>query len=113
DLLAGGDYARLIKTLVKEKRVATRVDAGPGFPGDKYPNLFALYVVPAAGQDPAKVEQEVYAALDSVRARPFTAAELAGYKVRVKASKIESVESNGDLASALAMAQTLNGGWRE
>ncbi len=113
DLLAGGDYARLTKTLVKEKRVATRIEAGPGFPGEKYPNLFVLFVTPAAGQDPAKVEQDVYAALDEIRNKPFTAQELAGYKVRVKASKIESVERNSDLASALVTAQTLNGDWRE
>ena len=113
DLLAGGDYARLTKTLVKEKKVATRVDAGPGFPGEKYPSLFVLFVVPAAGQDPVKVEQEVYAAIDEVRARPFTAEELAGYKVRVKARKIGEVESNSDLASALVTAQTLQGDWRE
>ncbi len=113
DLLAGGDYARLIKTLVKQRRVATRVDAAPGFPGEKYPNLFTLFVVPAADQDPLKVEQDVYAALDSVRAHPFTAAELAGYKVRVKAAKIGEVEENDHLASALAMAQTLKGDWRE
>ena len=113
DLLAGGDYARLVKTLVKEKKIATRVDAGPGFPGEKYPSLFVLFVVPAAGQDPVKVEQEVYAALDEVRAKPFTPEELAGYKVRVKAQKIGSVESNSDLASALENAQTLRGDWRE
>lgn len=113
DLLAGGDYARLIKTLVKEKKIATRVDASPGFPGEKYPSLFVMFVVPAAGQDPAKVEQEVYAALDEVRAKPFTPEELAGYKVRVKAQKIGSVESNSDLASALVTAQTLKGDWRE
>ena len=113
DLLAGGDYSRLVKTLVKEKKIATRIDAGPGFPGQKYPSLFVLFVVPAAGQDPVKVEQEVYAALDGIRAKPFTAEELAGYKVRVKAQKISSVESNSDLASSLVTAQTLNGDWRE
>jgi predicted Zn-dependent peptidase len=69
--------------------------------------------VPAAGQDPAKVEQEAYAVLDGIRSKPFTNQELAGYKVRVKASKIAAVESNGDLASELANAQTLNGDWRE
>jgi len=113
DLLAGGDYARLIKTLVKEKRVATQIDSGPGFPGEKYPSLFVLFVTPAAGQDPMKVEQEVYAALDDVRKHPFTAEELEGYKVRVKAQRIASVEANADLASSLAQAQTLQGDWRE
>ena len=113
DLLAGGDYARLIKTLVKEKRIATQVDAGPGFPGQKYPSLFVLFVTPAAGQDPMVVEREVYAALDDVRRHPFTADELAGYKVRFKARQIAAVEGNADLASALADAQTLQGDWRE
>ena len=113
DLLAGGDYARLTKTLIKEQRIATRVDVEPGFPGDKYPGLMVLFVVPAAGQDPAKVEQAVYAALDSVRQHPFTPEELAGYKVRVKSSKIDAVEANSSLATELADAQTLQGDWRE
>jgi predicted Zn-dependent peptidase len=113
DLLVGGDYSRLIKTLVKEKKIATHIEGGPGFPAEKYPNLFWLFIVPAAGQDPAKVEQEAYAVLDGIRSKPFTSQELAGYKVRVKASKIAAVESNGDLASELANAQTLNGDWRE
>jgi len=114
DLLAGGDYSRLIKRLVKEKRVATRIDAGPGYPGEKYPNLFTLFVTPAAGQDPLKVEQEVYAALEEIETtKPFTNDELAGYKVRVKAQKIASVERNEDLANELAQAQTLYGDWRE
>ena len=113
DLLAGGDYARLTKSLVKEQKIATRIDVGTGFPGDKYPSLFVLFVVPAAGQEPAKVEQAVYAALDSVRRQPFTAAEIAGYKVRVKAAKIDAVEANSSLATELADAQTLRGDWRE
>ncbi len=113
DLLAGGDYARLIKTLVKEKRIAVRVDAGPGFPGEKYPNVFTLFVTPAAGQDAAAVEREVYAALEDIRKHPFTVEELEGYKVRVKAQKISAVEENSNLASELAQAQTLYGDWRE
>jgi predicted Zn-dependent peptidase len=113
DLLAGGDYARLIKTLVKEKKIATRVDAGAGYPGEKYPNLFTLVVTPAAGEDPVKVEQELYAALDDVARRPFTAAELEGYKVRVRANKISGVEGNAELASDLAQSQILYGDWRE
>ena len=113
DLLAGGDYSRLIKTLVKEKKVAVRVDAGPGFPGEKYPNLFTLFVTPAAGQDAATVERATYAALEDVRAHPFTVEEVEGYKVRVRAQKIDAVERNENLASELAQAQTLYGDWRE
>ena len=55
----------------------------------------------------------MYAALDEVRRKPFTADELAGYKVRVKAGRIFGVEANRALASDLANAQTLRGDWRE
>jgi predicted Zn-dependent peptidase len=46
-------------------------------------------------------------------AHPFTQEELNGYKVRVRAQKIGSVESNGDLAGELAQAQALYGDWRD
>jgi predicted Zn-dependent peptidase len=112
-LLAGGDYARLNKKLVKEKKIAVEVQASPGFPGQKYPNLFVLVVVPAAGQDPLAVEREVYAALDSVKTTGFTDEELDGYKVRTRASKIGTAESNSRLALDLAQTQTLYGDWHE
>ena len=44
---------------------------------------------------------------------PSTQEELDGYKVRVRAQKIGSVEDDGDLASGLAEAQSLYGDWRE
>ncbi|HET7226146.1 MAG TPA: pitrilysin family protein [Candidatus Eisenbacteria bacterium] len=114
DLLAGGDYARLNKKLVKHDKIATQVQAFTDFPGEKYPHQMGFFVVPAAGQDPAKVEQAVYAVLNDVEgAHPFTAEELAGYKVRVKADKIAAAEKNDDLASELAQAQTLYGDWHQ
>lgn len=112
-LLAGGDFARLNKRLVKEKKIAVQVQAGPGFPGQKYPNLFILVVVPAAGQDPLVVEKEVYEALDEVKASGFSAEELDGYKVRARAQKITAAESNSGLALQLAQSQILFGDWRE
>ena len=33
DLLAGGDWSRLVKSLVKEKKIAVRISSGTGFPG--------------------------------------------------------------------------------
>jgi predicted Zn-dependent peptidase len=114
DLLAGGDYARLNKILVKDRKVATRISAFTGFPGEKYPNMLVLLVVPATGQDPIAVENQVYAVMDSIAtSEPFTAAELAGYQTRVKADKIASAVSNSSLAGELAQAEVIYGGWRE
>jgi predicted Zn-dependent peptidase len=114
DLLASGDYARLNKKLVKEKKIVTQVGAVAGLIGEKYPNMFATLAVPAAGQDPLAVEKELYAAMDEIeKSKPFTDEELAGYKVRVKAQKIDQAESNASLAGQLAQAQVLYGDWRE
>lgn len=114
NLLGGGDYARLTKSLVKEQKIATQVSAFTGFPGEMYPNLLGLLIIPASGQDPVKVEQAVYAALDEVQNRkPLLADELNGYKVRVKAEKISAVSTNAGLAAELSQAQALYGDWRE
>ncbi len=114
DLLGGGDWARLTKTLVKEKKIAVRLQASTGFPGEKYPNQLVVFVVPAAGQDPEQVERAVYDVLDEIEtSKPFTDEELAGYKVRVRAEKIQSAEDNAQLAGELAQAQTLYGDWHE
>jgi predicted Zn-dependent peptidase len=112
-LLAGGDFARLNKRLVKEQKIAVQVSGGPGLPGEKYPGLFFLFVVPAAGKDPLAVEQEIYKALDEVKASGFTKDELDGYKVRARAQKISAAESNSSLSSELAQAQTFYGDWHE
>jgi predicted Zn-dependent peptidase len=114
DLLAGGDYARLNKTLVKERKIATRISAFTGFPGEKYPGMLVLLVVSATGQDPLAVENQVYAVMDSIATtQPFTTAELTGYQTRVKAEKIAAASGNSSLAGELAQAEVIEGGWRE
>ena len=114
DLLGGGAYARLNKVLVKEKKIAVDTGMQTGTPGEKYPNLLLFYAVPASGTEAAAVEQEAYRVIDeAMTTKPFTAEELDGYKVRVRAAKIGTVEDNGRLAGELAQSQALYGGWRE
>lgn len=56
----------------------------------------------------------MYAVIDSaLTSQPFTAEELAGYKVRVRAAKIGAVDDNSSLAGELAQAQALYGDWRD
>ena len=114
DILGGGNWSRLNKALVKEQKIAVQTEVGTGFPGEKYPNLMIGVAVPAKGQDPEKVEAAMYAVIDSaLTSQPFTAEELAGYKVRVRAAKIGAVDDNSSLAGELAQAQALYGNWRD
>jgi predicted Zn-dependent peptidase len=114
DLLAGGNYSRLNKLLVKEKKICVNVGAGPGLPGNKYPGLFSILAVPASGQDPLAVEQAVYDALDEIqKSKPFTGEEVQGYKVRTRADLIDQCDGNQSLASSLVAAQILYGDWHQ
>ena len=114
DILGGGAWSRLNRTLVKGQKIAVAAQCFTGFPGEKYPNLMGMMLVPAGGQGAEQVEKAAYAVIDStLGARPFTNEELNGYKVRVKAQKIGAAEDNGELAGELAQAQALYGGWRE
>jgi predicted Zn-dependent peptidase len=114
DLLGGGDYSRLHKSLVKEKKIAVRVSASTGFPGEKYPNMLYAHVIPAGGQGPQAVEEELYRVLEEAMGpAPFTQEELDGYKVRTRANMVRAAQSNDGLAGELAQAQTLYGDWRE
>ncbi len=114
DLLAGGDFARLTKSLVKEQKILSSIQMQTGFPGEKYPNLMLLIAEPATGVDAHKAQAAIDAALHDIAAgKPFTEDEVAGYRVRVKAGKIQEAQSNDDLASALAQAQNLYGDWHE
>jgi predicted Zn-dependent peptidase len=114
NLLGGGRWSRLYKSLVKDQKIAVNAFVGTGEPGEKYPNLATLFLVPASGQDPEKVEQAAYAVIEeAMTRRPFTDDELSGYKVRVRSSKITAVEDNSGLASELSQAQALYGDWRE
>ena len=113
-LLGGGNFSRLYKTIVKEKKIAVQTQAFTGFPGEKYPSLLGVVVVPAAGQDPVAVETEVYKVIDeAMTTKPFTQEELDGHKVRTRASMIGEAESNASLAGALASAEMVQGDWHE
>jgi predicted Zn-dependent peptidase len=75
--------------------------------------MFAV-LVPASGQDPEKVEQAAYKVIEeAMTTKPFTAEELDGYKVRVRAAKIGAVDGNSSLAGELAQSQNLYGDWHQ
>lgn len=113
-LLGGGDFSRLYKALVKEQKIAVQAQAFTGFPGEKYPTLLGMVLVPAAGQDPVAVEAAAHKVIEeAMGAKPFTSEELDGYKVRTRAQMIGQAESNASLAGALARAEMIKGGWRE
>jgi predicted Zn-dependent peptidase len=113
DLLSEGRTSRLYRTLVRDKRIASAAEGFTGFPGVKYPHLFAFYALPMPGHKPEEIGDAIHAELDRLKKEDITDAELKMVKTRAKANLIRSLDSNEGLATNLAIYQTMYDDWRE
>ena len=113
DILTSGRTSRLYRALVRDRQLAIEVESFSGMPGEKYPSLWTVAVVPAAGAGGREVLAALDAELDRLRREDVADAELARFRARAKAGLLRSLSSNQGLASALAHYQTLFGDWRE
>ena len=112
-LMSSGRTSRLYKSLVRDQKVAVNAAGFNGFPGEKYPNLFALYAVPSAGHTANDVAGPIHAEIDKLKNEDVPADELQSVKTRVRAGLLRELDSNDGLALQLASYQTLYGDWRE
>lgn len=113
DVLTSGRTSRLYRRLVRDERLAVAVQSFSGFPGDKYPNLWAVFVVPAPGATNDQVQAAIREELQRLKTEDVTAAELERFKTRAKASLLRQLDSNTGLALQLADYHRLYGDWRE
>ena len=113
DILTRGRTSRLYRSLVRDQRLAVNVQSFSGFPGDKYPNLWSVFVVPAPGVTNDRIQAEIHAELERLKSADVTDAELERFKTRAKADLIRQLDSNDGLAIQLADYHRLFGDWRE
>jgi predicted Zn-dependent peptidase len=113
DILSNGRTSRLYRSLVRDKKIAVTVQSFSGYPGEKYPNLWAVFAVPAFGVGNEQVQAAIREELERLKREDVSAEELAKFKTREKASLIRSLRNNSGLAEALADHQRLYGDWRE
>lgn len=112
DILSSGRTSRLYKSLVRDKKLAIQAAGFSGFPGQKYPNLFAFFAVPAQG----KTNDECLAAIDEeiekLKKEPVGDDELNAVKTRTRANVIRSLASNAGMANQLTFYEVIQGDWR-
>jgi len=113
DVLSTGRTSRLYRALVRDKKLAVDVQSFSGFPGEKYPNLWAVLAVPAFGVTDQQVQAALREELERLKSEDVTDAELAKFKARSQANLLRSLASNQGLANQLAEYQRLYGDWRE
>jgi predicted Zn-dependent peptidase len=113
DVLSKGRTSRLYKSLVRDKKIAVFAGGFNGFPGDKYPNLFAFLTVPSAGHTPQEIAEGIHAELEKLKSEDVTDEELQSVKTRAKADLIRGLDDNQGLANQLGTAQARFGDWRQ
>lgn len=112
DILAGGRTSRLYRNLVQDKKIAVAAGGFPGFPGEKYPNLFLFFAVSAAGHTNQENEQAMLAEIERLKTELVSEEELSRVKQRARAELVQQLSSNSGLAGQLATYQVLTGDWR-
>lgn len=113
DLLSSGRTSRLYRALVRDKKIAARSAGFSGFPGTKYPNLFAVFAVPLPGHTPAEVQAAIREEVERLKTEDVSEEELNTVKIRTKANLIRQLNGNQGLALQLGSAQARLGDWRE
>ncbi len=113
DLFSNGRTARLYRSLVRDQKIAAAADGFSGFPGDKYPGLFAFEAVPLPGHTPEEMRTAIHKELDRLKSEDISDAELDRYKTRTKAELLRGLGDNEGLAHQMAEYQTRYGDWRE
>jgi len=113
DVLSTGRTSRLYRSLVRDKKLAVDVESFSGYPGEKYPNLWAILAVPAFGVTDQQVQAALREELEKLKSQDVTDEEMARFKARSKANLVRSLRNNQGLANQLAEYQRLYGDWRE
>ena len=113
DLFSNGRTARLYRSLVRDQKISAEAEGIPGFPGDKYPSMFAVYAVPVPGHTPEQMRTAIHKELELLKTQEISDDELARYKTRAKADLLRGLGNNEGLAQQLAEYQTRFGDWRE
>jgi predicted Zn-dependent peptidase len=113
DLLSEGRTSRLYRSLVRDKKIASFSEGFSGYPGIKYPHLFAFLAVPLPGHKPEEIGQAIHVEIDRLKKEDISDDELKMIKTRSKANLIRGLADNEGLATQLATYQTRYGDWRE
>jgi predicted Zn-dependent peptidase len=113
DIFSNGRTSRLYRSLVRDQRIALAAEGFSGFPGVKYPGLFAFYAVPMSGHTAEEMGTAIHKELDKLKTEDVSDAELERFKARARAGLLQSLGDNEGLANQLADYQTRFGDWRE
>jgi len=112
DILGVGRTSRLYRSLVVDKKIATRASAFHGFPGNKYPGLFTFSATPSRGHTNQECIEALDTEIERLKTELVSDGELERAKTRSRAGLIRALSSNRGLARQLTFYDVVTGDWR-
>ncbi|MEE8348984.1 MAG: pitrilysin family protein [Acidobacteriota bacterium] len=112
DILGVGRTSRLYRSLVVDKKIATRASGFHGFPGSKYPGLFTFSATPSRGHTNQECIEAIDLEIERLKTELVSDVELERAKTRSQAGLIRSLSSNRGLARLLTFYEVVTGDWR-
>jgi predicted Zn-dependent peptidase len=103
----------LYTDMVRDKRISLAAQTTPTYPGGKYPNLFAVFLVPNLGHSLEENEKECYAVIDRLKNQKVDDETLKRVKTLIRAGVIRQLDSNEGLATQLTFYYVNYGDWRK
>jgi predicted Zn-dependent peptidase len=113
DIFSNGRTSRLYRSMVRDQQIAAVAEGLSGFPGDKYPGLFAFAALPNPGHTPEEMRTAIHKEIDKLKTTDVSDDELAMFKTRARADILRGLGDNQGLAEQLAGYQMRYGDWRE
>lgn len=113
DIMSNGRVSRLYRSLVRDQQIAADAEGFSGFPGQKYPGLFAFYAAPLPGHTPQEMRDALHKEIEKLKTTDVTDEELQMFKTRTRADLLRGLADNQGLSNALAEYQTRYGDWRQ
>lgn len=112
NILTTGRTGRLYKKMVTEMKIAKSVGSYNGVPASRYPNLFMISAEPKYPHTNAELEETILRELEKLKTQPVSDEELTKAKNNIKMEYIQSLNSNGEIASLLSYYEVLLGDYR-
>ncbi|MCX7678280.1 MAG: insulinase family protein [Spirochaetes bacterium] len=110
-LLGDGKTSRLYRSLVLEKKIASRVEAWNGFPGGRFNSLFVISASPRVPHTTEELEHAIYREIENMK-EDLQDEEIQRVKNRIESSLVFTLESNMGIARYLSYFDTITGDWR-
>lgn len=111
-ILGRGKSSRLYRKLVLEKKLAASVRAYNGNPGERYTNLFTIYIQPKEGVSIPEIEKAIWEELSLIQEKGVLEEEIQRVKNESISEFFRYMDKNSALADTLGYYELLCGDWK-